>query len=47
MRSFSHATMLIAKLVVVGFLGLALWIPTSIIGLLVDERANRRDEVVG
>jgi inner membrane protein len=47
MRSFSHATMLTAKLVVIGFLGLALWIPTSIIGLLVDERADRRYEVVG
>lgn len=47
MRSFSHATMLTAKLVVVGVLGLALWIPTSIIGLLVKERAERRDEVVG
>jgi len=47
MRSFSPATMLTAKLVVIGFLGLALWIPTSIVGLLVDERADRRDEVVG
>jgi len=47
MRSFSHATMLTAKLVVIGALGLALWIPTSIIGLLVHERADRRDEVVG
>ena len=47
MRSFSHATMLTAKLVAVGVLGLALWIPTSIIGLLVNERADRRDEVVG
>jgi len=47
MRSFSHATMLTAKLVVIGVLGLALWIPTSIIGLLVHERADRRDEVVG
>lgn len=46
MRSFSHATMLTAKLVVIGVLGLALWIPTSIIGLLVHERADRRDEVV-
>ena len=46
MRSFSHATLLTAKLVVIGVLGLALWIPTSIIGLLVDERAGRRDEVV-
>lgn len=47
MRSFSHATMLTAKLVVIGVLGLALWIPTSIVGLLVHERADRRDEVVG
>ena len=47
MRSFSHATMLTAKLVVIGVLGLALWIPTSIIGLLVHERADRRDEVIG
>ena len=47
MRSFSDATMLTAKLVVIGVLGLALWIPTSIIGVLVRERADRRDEVVG
>lgn len=47
MRSFSPATMLTVKLVVIGFLGLALWVPTSIIGLLVKERADRRDEVVG
>jgi inner membrane protein len=47
MRSFSPATMLTAKLVVIGILGLALWVPTSIIGLLVKERADRRDEVVG
>jgi inner membrane protein len=47
MRSFSPATMLTVKLVVIGVLGLALWIPTSIIGLLVKERAERRDEVVG
>ena len=47
MRSFPHATMLTAKLVMIGVLGLALWIPTSIIGLLVQERADRRDEVVG
>ena len=47
MRSFSHATMLTIKLVLVGVLGLALWIPTSIVGLVVKERAQRRDEVVG
>jgi len=47
MRSFSHATMLSAKLVVIGVLGLSLWIPTSIFGLLVQERADRRDEVIG
>jgi len=47
MRSFSPATILTAKLVVIGVLGLALWVPTSIIGLLVKERAERRDEVVG
>jgi len=47
MRSFSHATLLTAKLAVIGVLGLALWIPTSIIGLLVHERSDRRDEVVG
>jgi inner membrane protein len=47
MRSFSNGTMLTVKLVVIGVLGLALWIPTSIIGLLVNERADRRDEVVG
>ena len=46
MHSFSDATMLTAKLVVIGFLGLALWIPTSIIGVLVRERADRRDEVM-
>ena len=46
MRSFSHATVLTIKLVVVGVLGLALWIPNSIVGLLVHERAQRRDEVV-
>jgi inner membrane protein len=38
--------MLTAKLVVIGVFGLALWIPNSIIGLLVHERAERRDEVV-
>jgi len=47
MRSFSPATMLTVKLVVIGVLGLALWVPISIIGLLVKERADRRDEVVG
>ena len=47
MRSFSDATMLSAKLVVIGVLGLALWIPTSIFEVLVRERADRRDEVVG
>jgi inner membrane protein len=47
MRTFSHATMLTAKLVVIGVLGVALWIPTSIVGLLVHERADRRDEVIG
>ena len=46
MRSFSDATNLTAKLVVIGVLGLGLWIPTSIIGVLVHERADRRDEVV-
>jgi inner membrane protein len=46
MRNFSPATILTAKLVVVGILGLLLWIPTSIVGLLVSERSNRRDEVV-
>ena len=46
MRSFSHATMLAIKLVVIGVLGLALWIPNSIVGFLVQERAERRDEVV-
>lgn len=46
MRSFSSATMLTVKLVVIGVLGLALWIPTSIVGVLVKERADRRDEVV-
>ncbi len=46
MRSLSDATMLTAKLVVIGVLGLALWIPASIIGALVNERADRRDEVV-
>ncbi len=47
MRSFSNATMLTAKLVLIGVLGFALWIPTSIVGLLVKERAGRRNEVVG
>jgi inner membrane protein len=46
MRSLSPATMLTVKLVVIGFLGLALWIPTSLVGLLVKERSDRRDEVV-
>jgi len=46
MRSISNATMLTIKLVVIGVLGLALWVPTSVIGLLVKERAHRRDEVV-
>jgi inner membrane protein len=47
MRNFSPATILTAKLVVIGFLGILLWIPTSIVGLLVSERSDRRDEVVG
>ena len=47
MRSFSPATILTAKLVVIGILGILLWIPTSIVGLLVSERSDRRDEVVG
>jgi len=46
MRFASQATMLTVKLVVIGILGLALWIPTSIVGMLVHERAQRRDEVV-
>ncbi|MFV2074378.1 MAG: cell envelope integrity protein CreD [Thermoanaerobaculales bacterium] len=46
MRFASQATMLTVKLVVIGVLGLALWIPTSIVGMLVHERAQRRDEVV-
>jgi inner membrane protein len=46
MRNFSPATILTAKLVVIGILGVLLWIPTSIVGLLVSERSNRRDEVV-
>ncbi len=46
MRDFSPATILTAKLVVIGILGILLWIPTSIVGLLVSERSNRRDEVV-
>jgi inner membrane protein len=46
MRSFSPAAMLTAKLVVIGVLGLALWIPNSLVGLVVHERAERRDEVV-
>jgi len=46
MRTLSPATILTAKLVVIGVLGLGLWIPTSIVGLLVSERSNRRDEVV-
>jgi inner membrane protein len=46
MRSFSHATMLTAKLVVIGVLGLALGIPALIIGGLVAERSNRRDQVI-
>jgi inner membrane protein len=46
MRSLSPGAMLIAKLVVIGVLGLALWIPNSIVGLLVHERAERRDKVV-
>lgn len=46
MHNFSPATILTAKLVVIGVLGLLLWLPTSIVGLLVSERSNRRDEVV-
>jgi inner membrane protein len=46
MRSLSPAAILTAKLIVIGVLGLALWIPNSIIGLLVRERAERRDEVI-
>lgn len=46
MHSFSNATMLTAKLVVIGVLGLGLWIPTAIIGNIVEERADRRDDVV-
>ncbi len=46
MRIGNQATMLTLKLIVIGVLGLALWVPTSIIGMLVHERAGRRDEVV-
>jgi inner membrane protein len=46
MHNFSPATILTAKLVVIGVLGLVLWVPTSIVGLLVSERAGRRDVVV-
>jgi inner membrane protein len=46
MRPISPAALLTAKLIVIGVLGLALWIPNSIVGLLVRERAERRDEVI-
>jgi len=46
MRALPRATVLILKLFVIGVLGLALWVPTAIIGGLVRERSNRRDEVV-
>ena len=46
MRLENQATILTIKLVVIGILGLALWVPTSIVGMLVHERADRRDEVV-
>ncbi|MEJ2190279.1 MAG: cell envelope integrity protein CreD [Acidobacteriota bacterium] len=46
MRIGNQATMLTLKLIVIGVLGLALWVPTSIVGMLVQERAGRRDEVV-
>ena len=46
MRNLPRATVLILKLVVIGVLGLALWVPTAIIGELVRERAHRRDEVI-
>jgi inner membrane protein len=46
MRTLSPATMLTVKLIVIGVLGLALWVPTSLVGLLVKERSGRRDEVV-
>ena len=46
MRSFSHATILTAKLVIIGVLGLALGIPALIIGGFVAERSSRRDQVI-
>jgi inner membrane protein len=46
MRALPRATVLILKLFVIGVLGLALWVPTAIIGGLVRERSHRRDEVV-
>jgi inner membrane protein len=46
MRALPRATVLVLKLFVIGVLGLALWIPTAIIGSLVRERSHRRDEVV-
>lgn len=44
--ALARSTSMILKLAVIAFLGVALWIPVAAIGLLVEERSARRDEVV-
>jgi inner membrane protein len=46
MRPLSNDSMLTLKLIVIGILGVALWIPTSMVGLVVKDRADRRDDIV-
>ena len=47
MRPLSSDSMLTLKLIVIGILGVALWIPTSMVGFVVKDRADRRDDIVG
>lgn len=42
----SRSATISLKLAVIAFLGLVLYIPTAVIGVLVEERSHRRDEVV-
>jgi len=47
MIQLSQTVSLVLKLALIGFLVLLLWLPTLLIGFLVAERAQRRDEVQG
>ena len=42
----SRSAVVSLKLAVIAILGVALWVPTTVIGVLVQEREKRRDEVV-